>query len=177
MAARAALGLSVPGVGAAALVACDAVLRDARASFVRIAGTESPAMVLPFASLGRERRELLRTAERIDAAAGTPRPFSQKCARQVSWLTARSLFTWPSRKLWPPVTPPSAEGSGESLAVYSCGGSCGFVLADSPHSLFITLAREPMHEADVVFLDARLSTSCVQPGIGRVHAAKKPSPI
>jgi hypothetical protein len=40
-----------------------------------------------------------------------------------------------------------------SLAVYSCGGSCGleFRKIPSPQSLFIALAREPMHDKMLCF--------------------------
>src|SRR5687768_9409776 len=51
----------------------------------------------------------------------------QGVRRQVSWLTARSRSVWPSRKLAPSVTTLFHTGKSHiSLAVYSCGGSCGF---------------------------------------------------
>ena len=99
--------------------------------------------------------------QKIDAAAGTPRPFSSpKCARQVSWLTARSRFR-PSQGLpqWPNNL---FEIGGVSLAVYSCGGSCGFA------GRLRRLTAFPFHRAhartdarqDVVFFVTGLSTSC-----------------
>jgi hypothetical protein len=39
----------------------------------------------------------------------------------------------------------------KSLTAYSCGGSCGF----KPHSLFIALSREPMHDKMLCFMTGK----------------------
>src|SRR5687767_2254851 len=75
-----------------------------------------------------------------------------KCARQVSWLTARSRVVRPSREhsQWPGFFPERISGKKSHFA-------CGLQLRgqlrirrslkiSSPHSLFIALAREPMHD-------------------------------
>jgi hypothetical protein len=70
-------------------------------------------------------------------------------------LAHRSIATrQSSRDVELPVTSlsPWREKVTFSLAVYSCGGSCGLgVFKLSPHSLFIALAREPMHDKMLCF--------------------------
>ena len=67
--------------------------------------------------------------KRMQATAGTPRPWTFRLSRQVSWLAGRSFL---------PVFP-TREGISDAirkqLAAYSCGGSAGIPRQNAVHRL------------------------------------------
>src|SRR5687768_18379758 len=103
----------------------------------------------PFASEKRKRREFCRRQKDRRSCRHTPSVQKSKCARQVSWLTARSRVVWPSRERLPVTTlfiQPKPAGKKSQFA-------CGLQLRGqlrirrplkiaSPHSLFIALRSE-----------------------------------
>jgi hypothetical protein len=140
MAARAALAPSLPGVMGAVPEILRVFFFAAPASFARASVTDCAAILLLHLLWGSgSGARFPPAAENIDAAAGTPRPIRSLKVCPAGLLARRSIAI---PLAFPRQYPQWPNKNEESLAAYSCGGSCGF----KPHSLFIALSREPMHD-------------------------------